>query len=128
MHSVEVKNGTPPCLCLMAFANERKNVGLIGQYDLWVKRGVVSIMGAKLPPSPHLYRIYAPSTHSLPVIKCVSGIEGYAEVEIRSCNNGLSRLRNLSNLYHRIWNTKEPAPGSILQPGRCLSFSIVSLL
>ncbi|QSS51265.1 RNA processing protein Grc3 [Histoplasma capsulatum var. duboisii H88] len=103
----------------------KTNVGLIGQYDLWVKRGVVSIMGAKLPPSPHLYRIYAPSTHSLPVIKCVSGIEGYAEVEIRSCNNGLSRLRNLSNLYHRIWNTNEPAPGSILQPGRCLSFSIL---
>ncbi|KAL2379541.1 hypothetical protein RJZ90_005210 [Blastomyces dermatitidis] len=115
-------------LCIVAFANERKNVALIGQYDLWVKRGVVSIMGAKLHPSPRLYRVYAPSTHSLPVIKCVSGVEDYAEVEIRSYNNGLFRLRNLSNLYHRIWNSNEPAPGSILQAGGLSSFSIVSPL
>ncbi|EGE84314.2 grc3 [Blastomyces dermatitidis ATCC 18188] len=103
----------------------KMNVALIGQYDLWVKRGVVSIMGAKLHPSPRLYRVYAPSTHSLPVIKCVSGVEDYAEVEIRSYNNGLFRLRNLSNLYHRIWNSNEPAPGSILQAGGLSSFSIL---
>ncbi|KKZ59846.1 hypothetical protein EMCG_05375 [[Emmonsia] crescens] len=103
----------------------KMNLALIGQYDLWVKRGVVSIMGAKLHPSPRLYRVYAPSTHSLPVIKCVSGIEDYAEVEIRSCNSGLCRLKNLSSLYHRIWNSKEPVPGSVLQASRPLSFSIL---
>ncbi|OJD24482.1 hypothetical protein ACJ73_04158 [Blastomyces percursus] len=112
-------------LCLVAFANVRKNVALIGQYDIWVKRGVVSVMGAKLQPSPRLYRVYAPSTHSLPVIKCVSGVEDFAEVEIRSCNNGLCRLRNLSNLYHRIWNSKELTPSSILQASRLSSFSIL---
>ncbi|EER44228.1 grc3 [Histoplasma capsulatum H143] len=100
LHSVEVKNGTPPCLCLMAFANERKNVGLIGQYDLWVKRGVVS-MGQNC-------------------LRALISIESMRRRRIHSL-----RLRNLSNLYHRIWNTNEPAPGSILQPGRCLSFSIL---
>ncbi|PGG95448.1 hypothetical protein AJ79_10053 [Helicocarpus griseus UAMH5409] len=113
------------CIRLKLKMRGKKNLTLIGQYDLWVKRGVVSIMGAKLHPSPRLYRVYAPSTHSLPVIKCVSGIEDYAEVEIRSCNNGLCRLKNLSNLYHRIWNSKEPVPGSVLQNDRSLSYSIL---
>lgn len=76
----------------------------IGIYDIWVKRGVISLMGAKLAPSPKTYRVYAPSTHSLPVIKCVSGVEGYAEVEISSCTSGLPRLRKLAPVYNRIWN------------------------
>ncbi|KAJ5661306.1 uncharacterized protein N7484_000678 [Penicillium longicatenatum] len=83
---------------------EKTNLALIGQYDLWVKRGVVSLMGAKLHPSPRVYRVYAPSTHSLPIIKCVSGVDGEAEVQIKSCNSGLSRLRDVSPLYQKIWN------------------------
>ncbi|KAJ5608918.1 hypothetical protein N7528_009485 [Penicillium herquei] len=83
---------------------EKMNLALLGQYDLWVKRGVVSLMGAKLHPSPRVYRVYAPSTHSLPLIKCVSGVDGEAEVEIKSCNSGLSRLRDVSPLYQKIWN------------------------
>lgn len=81
-----------------------QNLAVLGHYDLWVKRGVVSLMGAKLHPSPRLYRVYAPSTHSLPVVKCVSGVNGDAEVEIRSCRSGIYRLRDLSPLYQRIWN------------------------
>ncbi|KAJ0416819.1 hypothetical protein BJY00DRAFT_220401 [Aspergillus carlsbadensis] len=83
---------------------EKMSMVLIGHYDLWVKRGVVSLMGAKLHPSPRVYRVYAPSTHSLPVIKCVSGVDGAAEVEFKSCHSGIYRLRDLSHLYQRIWN------------------------
>ncbi|KAJ5130590.1 uncharacterized protein N7515_006629 [Penicillium bovifimosum] len=82
---------------------ERTNLALLGHYDLWVKRGVVSLMGAKLHPSSQLHRVYAPSTHSLPVIKCVAGVDGDAEVEIKSCNSGIARLRDLSPLYQKIW-------------------------
>ncbi|KAF7586949.1 Polynucleotide 5'-hydroxyl-kinase grc3 [Aspergillus hancockii] len=85
---------------------EKMSLVLLGHYDLWVKRGVVSVMGAKLHPSPKLYRIYAPATHSLPVIKCVSGVDGAAEVEVKSCHSGIYRLRDLSPLYQRIWNGK----------------------
>ncbi|KAE8418664.1 hypothetical protein BDV36DRAFT_308406 [Aspergillus pseudocaelatus] len=85
---------------------EKMSLVLLGHYDLWVKRGVVSVMGAKLHPSPRLYRVYAPSTHSLPVIKCVSGVDGAAEVEVKSCHSGIYRLRDLSPLYRRIWNGK----------------------
>ncbi|KAL4763871.1 putative RNA processing protein Grc3 [Aspergillus foveolatus] len=84
---------------------EKLSIVLIGQYDLWVKRGVVSLMGAKLHPSPRVYRVYAPSTHSLPVIKCVTGVNGAAEVEFKSCHSGITRLRDLSPLYQRLWNS-----------------------
>ncbi|KAL4980408.1 hypothetical protein BDW66DRAFT_166544 [Aspergillus desertorum] len=84
---------------------EKMSIVLIGHYDLWVKRGVVSLMGAKLHPSPRVYRVYAPSTHSLPVIKCVTGVNGAAEVEFKSCHSGITRLRGLSPLYQRVWNS-----------------------
>lgn len=87
-----------------------QNLALVGHYDLWVKRGVVSLMGAKIHPSPRLYRVYAPSTHSLPVIKCVSGVDGEAEIEIRSCRSGIHRLRDLSPLYQRIWKGENSYP------------------
>ncbi|KAL4990999.1 hypothetical protein BDW68DRAFT_153113 [Aspergillus falconensis] len=84
---------------------EKMSIVLIGHYDLWVKRGVVSLMGAKLHPSPRVYRVYAPSTHSLPVIKCVTAVDGAAEVEFKSCHSGVTRLRDLSPLYQRVWNS-----------------------
>ncbi|KAJ6131607.1 hypothetical protein N7523_001313 [Penicillium sp. IBT 18751x] len=96
---------------------EKMNLVLIGQYDLWVKRGIVSVMGAKLHPSSRVYRVYAPSTHSLPVIKCVSGVDGEAEVEIKSCSSGLARLRNLSPLYQRIWNGQNTAADNLTLKG-----------
>ncbi|KAI3176949.1 hypothetical protein DTO027I6_1857 [Penicillium roqueforti] len=96
---------------------ERTNLALVGHYDLWVKRGVVSLMGAKLHPSSQLHRVYAPSTHSLPVIKCVAGIDGDAEVEIKSCTSGISRLRDLSPLYQRIWAGENTAADKITLKG-----------
>lgn len=100
---------------------------LVGQYDLWVKAGVVSILGAKLHASARLYRVYAPSTHSLPVIKCVSGgINDYTEIELRSFRNGLGRLENISNLYQRIWNCEHTIPKKELKCDGHSSFSAVS--
>lgn len=99
----------------------------MGQYDIWVKRGVVSLMGAKLHPSPNVYRVYAPATHSLPVIKCVSGVDGYAEVELTSCRNGIYRLKDLSPLYQRVWNSKtETAADKVTLKGSSRrTFSVV---
>jgi polynucleotide 5'-hydroxyl-kinase GRC3/NOL9 len=86
-------------------------------------------MGAKLHPSPNTYRVYAPSTHSLPVIKCVSGVEGYAEIELESCSSNLCRLKDLSPHYSRIWNSTETAGDKTTLGGTSFkrSFSIVSL-
>jgi polynucleotide 5'-hydroxyl-kinase GRC3/NOL9 len=83
-------------------------------------------MGAKLHPSPKMYRVYAPSTHSLPVIKCVSGVESYAEVEIQSCYSGIYRLQELSLLYNRIWNRGETVGDKVTLKGKSRrTFSVV---
>lgn len=99
---------------------------LIGIYDLWVKRGVISLFGSKIHASPSLYRVYAPSTHSLPVIKYVSGMEGYAEVEIRSCHTGIEDLGEMSPLFSRIWNEAASETGHTMTAGTSRrSFSVV---
>lgn len=87
-------------------------------------------MGAKLHPSQKSYRVYAPSTHSLPVIKCVAGVDGEAEVELKSCNNGLARLRDISPLYQKIWNGQNSAADKVTLKGAAKdsrrSYSVVS--
>lgn len=90
---------------------------MLGQYDLWVKKGLVSLMGAKLHPSSRLFRVYAPSTHSLPVIKCVSGVDGEAEIELKSCSSGISRLRDLNPLYQKVWSGGNTAADKISLKG-----------
>ncbi|RAK77190.1 putative RNA processing protein Grc3 [Aspergillus fijiensis CBS 313.89] len=108
---------------------EKMSLVFIGHYDLWVKRGVVSLMGAKLHPSSRVYRVYAPSTHSLPVIKCVSGVDGAAEIEVMSCHSGIYRLRHLSPLYERVWNSKNTAADKItlknVSPSTKRTFSVL---
>ncbi|WEW60507.1 Polynucleotide 5'-hydroxyl-kinase grc3 [Emydomyces testavorans] len=115
------KHGDAICIRL----KERTTITIVGQYDLWVKRGVISIFGAKLSPTPQLYRVYAPSTHSIPVIKTIAGVNGYAEIEIKSCHNGLPRLRWVSDLYRRIWSAKQAHSRKCLITGPRVSFSIL---
>ncbi|EED20219.1 RNA processing protein Grc3, putative [Talaromyces stipitatus ATCC 10500] len=105
---------------------EKMTLVLIGIYDIWVKRGVISLMGAKLHPSTKTYRVYAPSTHSLPVIKCVSGVEGFAEIELQSCSSNLYGLKALSPHYSRIWNSSKTVGDSTTLNGSFKrSFSIL---
>ncbi|PWY91003.1 hypothetical protein BO70DRAFT_307454 [Aspergillus heteromorphus CBS 117.55] len=96
---------------------EKMSMVMLGHYDVWVKRGVISLMGAKLHPSSRVYRVYAPSTHSLPVIKCIAGVNGEAEVEFKSCHSGIYRLKDLSPLYQRIWNGKNTAADKLTLKG-----------
>ncbi|KAJ5703497.1 hypothetical protein N7493_011886 [Penicillium malachiteum] len=62
---------------------EKMNLALLGQYDLWVKKGC----------------------------------HGEAEVEIKSCNSGLSRLRDVSPLYQKIWNGQNTAADKLTLKG-----------
>ncbi|PYH97032.1 polynucleotide 5'-hydroxyl-kinase grc3 [Aspergillus ellipticus CBS 707.79] len=96
---------------------EKMSLVMLGHYDVWVKRGVISLMGAKLHPSSRVYRVYAPSTHSLPVIKCIAGVNGEAEVEFKSCHSGIYRLKDLSPLYQRIWNGKNTTADKLTLKG-----------
>ncbi|MCJ1286197.1 Polynucleotide 5'-hydroxyl-kinase grc3 [Xylographa opegraphella] len=80
----------------------------VGQYDLWVRKGTVSILGAVLHPSPKLHRVYAPSSHSLPSIRHLRNPFGPAqqpaEISIYSCTSRIRLLRRVSRKFRRIWN------------------------
>ena len=86
---------------------------LLGQYDVWVRKGAISIAGAVLHASSRLHRVYAPSTHSLPSIHPISNPYGpqntQAEITINSCTSRIRLLRHLSPKFGRIWNHKHPS-------------------
>ncbi|KAG8529062.1 uncharacterized protein KY384_005697 [Bacidia gigantensis] len=67
----------------------KDTLGILGQYDLWVRKGAVGIAGAVLRESPELRRVFAPSTHAIPIIRPIPDPFGSrsqgAEVTIRSC-------------------------------------------
>ena len=81
--------------------NATDEVTFIGQYDLEVKEGVVIVCGATLRANGSSFRIFAPSTHALPCIRCMSK---QAIVEIRPSDNSILPLSKISPLLRRIWN------------------------
>ena len=66
-------------------------------------------MGAVMHAGSTVYRVHAPSTHSLPVIKVcpnpfMSG-DQTAEITLLSISDtGVRQLRELSPTFARIWN------------------------
>jgi hypothetical protein len=74
----------------------------LGQYDLKVTSGEVMIDGARLNPDSPVYRVYAPATHSLPVVECIS--QTGATVRLHDAVPTMRRLKGISPLFDRIWN------------------------
>ncbi|KAK7527951.1 uncharacterized protein IWZ02DRAFT_414144 [Phyllosticta citriasiana] len=87
----------------------------VGIYDILVKRGVVAFYGAILRAGPQAltYRVFAPATHALPVIQCLSP-DG-AEVELKSVTSQLPLMEKLSPLYGRLWKAEETVDQSFLR-------------
>ncbi|KAH7369837.1 hypothetical protein BKA65DRAFT_487115 [Rhexocercosporidium sp. MPI-PUGE-AT-0058] len=78
---------------------------IVGQYELCVKEGQITLMGSTLQPSKNSYRVSAASSHSLPVIRCLSTDINSAEIVLRNWKNGLEDLEKLSPLFGRLWNS-----------------------
>ncbi|KAL9003112.1 MAG: hypothetical protein Q9188_003994 [Gyalolechia gomerana] len=93
---------------------EGDTVTLLGTYDIWIRKGAISILGAILHQSSVTQRIYAPSIHSLPSMKSIWDPFGPARqqtvVTVSSCKSGIRSLRQVSSEFGRIWNynTLEP--------------------
>ena len=89
---------------------------LLGQYDVWIRKGAISIAGALLHASSRLHRVYASSTHSLPSMHPIPNPYGPqnvpAEITIHSCASGIRLLKHLSPKYGRIWNHKHVSSGA----------------
>lgn len=85
-----------------------QSLALIGQYDLWVRNGAISIHGAILHAGSAKHRVYAPSTHSLPIIKpAINPYGAYgqsAEVKVVSCRSRIRLLQEISSEFGKIWN------------------------
>ncbi|KAL8999639.1 MAG: hypothetical protein Q9169_001599 [Polycauliona sp. 2 TL-2023] len=84
-------------------------VTFVGQYNLRVGAGAVSVYGAVLHASSTIHQVYAPSTHSLPVIRPLRDPHRPAddqpiEFTISSTQNGMRSLKEVSAMFGRIWN------------------------
>ncbi|KAI4178319.1 MAG: hypothetical protein LQ348_005631 [Seirophora lacunosa] len=81
---------------------------LVGQYDIWIRKGAISVFGATLRQSSRLYRVFAPSTHSLPSVRPLRNPFGPGNQEtlitISNCNSGLRLLGQASPKLSRLWN------------------------
>lgn len=71
--------------------------------------GQVTLLGAVLRALEPAQRVYALSSHSLPVIRCLESNSDEAEIHIRRSESGLRRLMHLSPLFGKIWNDS-PGP------------------
>ena len=86
-----------PCLWMQRLV-------VLGEYGLLVIRGQITILGATLSASETVYAVYAPSSHSLPVIRFLYSDNDKAEIRLHQSNSGLRSLRHLSPLFARLWN------------------------
>jgi len=88
---------------------------LLGIYDLELRKGTVVVNGVLLRPSEEKHRIFAPTTHALPVIGAKSGA---AEIVIHSVReHPLQRLETLSPLWSKTWHDE---PGQKASKSFCL--------
>ena len=79
-----------------------ETVALVGVYDLDVPKGIATVYGAVLHPGVATQRVYAPSTHALPLI--TSRKDGTC-IRITSVASRIHALAQLSPLYRNIWTT-----------------------
>ncbi|OJD38136.1 rna processing protein [Diplodia corticola] len=113
---------------MVARLEPEETLASIGIYDIFVKRGVVTIYGAILRAGPNArsYRVFAPASHALPVIHCLSP-DG-AEVELKSVECGLHLLEKLSPLYARLWKSESSLDSSFLNHKKRWSFENIHRL
>ncbi|KAK0113720.1 Polynucleotide 5'-hydroxyl-kinase grc3 [Cadophora gregata] len=77
---------------------------IVGQYELCIQGGQVTLLGATLQPSKTSYRVFSASSHSLPVLRCVSTDVSSADIVLRNCSSGLEDLETLSPLFGKLWS------------------------
>lgn len=126
---MDCQNWAERCLCsAIPFRSEtctetrEQTLAIVGQYDIWVRKGAISLSGALLRASSKLHRVYAPTTHAIPVIR--PSLDPYgsgpqmSEVTFFSCTSGLRSLKRISTSFGRIWNapTSEAAAAETSRP------------
>lgn len=100
---------------------------VLGEYIFKVLKGRVTILGATLSPDGTAggVHIYAPSSHSLPVIRYLESEDSEVIIRLGQHKSGLRPLKKLSPLFSRLWNESATVlNGEVGSEGRS-SFQIV---
>lgn len=63
----------------------------------------MKVLGATLHASKIKHHVDAPSSHSLPVIRCDAMEIEAAEIYLSQSRSGLEQLNRISPLFERIW-------------------------
>ncbi|KAF7191689.1 Polynucleotide 5'-hydroxyl-kinase grc3 [Pseudocercospora fuligena] len=85
-----------------------ETVTLVGEYDLEVFQGLVTVYGAMLHPSSGPQKVYAPSISALPTI---TAKKDGTIIVCKSCENrALSQLERLSPVFRNVF-AKDEAKG-----------------
>jgi polynucleotide 5'-hydroxyl-kinase GRC3/NOL9 len=91
-------NSSSDCLELTLHTDQTATI--VGQYNLAVISGIVTIYGAVLRANSATQGVYAPSTHALPQIHAR---QNATIIRISSIRSGLRKLEKLSPLFRNIW-------------------------
>lgn len=76
-----------------------ESITIVGEYDLQVVKGVITLYGAMLHPERGVQRVYAPSTSALPVI---IARKDNSAIRLTSVKSALRKLEKLSPLFRNI--------------------------
>jgi polynucleotide 5'-hydroxyl-kinase GRC3/NOL9 len=87
-------------------------------------------MGSILQPSKQTHRVFAPSSHSLPVMRCLATDPESAELRLHPLGVGLESLEPLSPLFGKLWNDGSGPLGPeytiLVQKNKRATFQVVS--
>lgn len=87
--------------CLQLTLQENESAAFIGEYEVSVTNGIVTVYGAVLRPNSGPQRVYAPSILALPQIQAR---QPNTTIRLSSLRSGLRKLAKLSPLFRNIWN------------------------
>lgn len=109
--------------------NNGETLSILGQYRLRVQEGVIIVAGAFLAAGAPALEVYAPSTSSIPVIKCIKFEGAVLEISsIRPGENAIEILERLSPLYSSgtsaIWGRVTDSEQSFFKVCDCLEMKL----
>ena len=87
--------------CFEFCMQENETATFIGEYELSVTGGIITIYGTVLRPNSAPTRVFAASVSALPQIQAR---QSNTTVRILSIKSGLRKLGKLSPLFRNIWN------------------------
>ncbi|ESZ96791.1 hypothetical protein SBOR_2792 [Sclerotinia borealis F-4128] len=85
---------------------------ILGQCNLEVTEGQITILGSFIKASKLKYQIYAAASQSLPVIRCPDDEINPTVIRLYQSDCGIRSLESLSPLFGKLWNEDTQVFGS----------------